>query len=427
MDYMYSGLILVVDLESGEAEEVDLEEEFIKDNLGGATANLALYEEYKDKDPMILGSGFFTGTLVSGSALGIVTAKSPLTGKIAHAPLAWFFGPELKLSGYDFVVLLNKSEKPVYLWLHDEMADVKDASGIWGKDTWETTDFLRNELGDDRVQVLTIGKAGENRVKSAQLINNYWVSGDKFGFGAVFGEKNVKALALRGMGELELDDPEAFLEKDLVLLGKVKERVTGKNVDWLANESGVDIGGLEPFIHRNNACFNCPYPCRPYVKYNEVSTVMSSTKVQEPGVLISDLYGMVCFSKKLDMETSLRAIEKCSRVGIDPVVAGSLIKNTGLDDVLREIDSMVPSESDVSGIKPWDKDFDYGAFGSFCPPLTDDWKEKVALSYTLGLCPILLSLVPELNKEALVEMINITAGWEITVDDLDNVVKRLVG
>ncbi|MDY6965108.1 MAG: aldehyde ferredoxin oxidoreductase N-terminal domain-containing protein [Halobacteriota archaeon] len=426
MDYMYSGLILVVDLESGETEEVDLEEEFIQENIGGAVANLALYEEYKDKDPMIFGSGFFTGTLISGSALGIVTAKSPVTGEVAHAPLAWFFGPELKLSGYDFVVICGKSEKPVYLWLHDEMADIKDGADIWGKDTWETTDFLRNELGDDRVQVLTIGKAGENRVRHAQLINNYWGSGDKFGFGAIFGEKNVKALALRGMGELELVDPEAFLEKDMELLGKVKESASGKKVDWLAKEAGVSIEGLEPFIHRNNACFNCPYPCRPYVKYNEVSTVMSSTRVEEPGVLVSDLYGMVSFNKKLDMETSLRAIEKCCRVGIDQVIAGSLIKNTELDDVLREIDSMVPGESDTPGIKPWDKDFDYGVFGSFCPPLTDEWKEKVTLGYTLGICPILLFLVPELDKEVLVEMINLTTGWDISVDDLGSVLSKLL-
>ena len=427
MDYMYSGLILVVDLESGETEEVDLEEEFIRENLGGAAANLALYEEYKDRDPMILGSGFFTGTLISGSALGIATAKSPVTGKVAHSPLAWFFGPELKLSGYDFVVICGKSEKPVYLWLHDEMADIKEAGELWGKDTWETTDFLRNELGDDRVQVLTIGKAGENQVKNAQLINNYWGSGDKFGFGAIFGKKNVKALALRGMGEIELDDTEAFLEKDMELLSKVKESVAGKKVEWLAEKAGVSLEGLDPFIHRNTACFNCPFPCRPYVKYNEVSTVMSSTRVAEPGVLISDLYGMATFNKKLDMEVSLRAIEKCCRVGIDQVVAGSLIKNTELDDVLREIDSMVPGESDTSDIKPWDKDFDYGAFGSFCPPLTEDWKEKVAMSYILGICPILLSAVPELSKEVLVEMINVTTGWDTTVENLDSVVSKLIG
>ncbi|MDY6865043.1 MAG: aldehyde ferredoxin oxidoreductase N-terminal domain-containing protein [Halobacteriota archaeon] len=426
MDYMYSGLILVVDLESGEVEEVDLEEEFIQENIGGAAANLALYEEYKDKDPIIFGSGFFTGTLISGSALGIVTAKSPVTGEVAHAPIAWFFGPELKLSGYDFVVVCGKSEKPVYLWLHDEMADVKDAAEVWGKNTWETTDFLRNELGDDRVQVLTVGKAGENRVRHAQLVNNYWCSGDKFGFGAIFGEKNVKALALRGMGELELEDPDAFLEKDLELLEKIKAEIMGKNVEQLAESAGVNIEGLEPFIHRHTACFNCPFPCRPYVKYNEVSTVMASSRVKEPGVLISDLYGLATFSKKLDMETSLRAIEKCCRVGIDPVVAGTLIKNSELDDVIREIDSMVPAESDTSGIKPWGKEVDYGTFGSFCPPLTDDWKDKVALGYTLGICPILLSFVSELSKEVLVEIINITTGWEISTDDLDSAVSKLL-
>jgi aldehyde:ferredoxin oxidoreductase len=142
---MYTEYYLVVDLATGEAEEVELEEEFVEQYVGGAKLNLALYEKYKDEDPIVFGSGLFTSTMVPGSCLGVLTAKSPLTGKVAHAPITWNAGAELKFTGYSFVVVKNKAAEPTYLWLHDEIADFVDASAIWGKDTWEATDSIRDE------------------------------------------------------------------------------------------------------------------------------------------------------------------------------------------------------------------------------------------------------------------------------------------
>jgi aldehyde:ferredoxin oxidoreductase len=428
MDYMYSGLILVVDLDEGETEEIDLEEEFIRENLGGAAANLDLYAQHEDS--IIIGSGFFTSTLVPGSACSVVTARSPISGRVCHAPLVWFAGSELKLSGYDFVVIKGKAKEPVYLWLHDEMADINDVSDLWGKDAWETTDYIREELGDERIQVLCIGKAGENKIKYAQIINNYWGSGDKHGFGALLGEKKLKAIAMRGMGELDVEDPDTFLEKAADLFSKIKEVIKGrKGFEWIVSELNTGIEGLDQFTHKYDACFSCPYACRAFVKYNELPSVVSSMGIDEPGILVSDLSGLLEFNKKLPMEDSLRAIELCCRLGIDQSVAASLIKGTKYEEAEKELETIATSVSEVPfSVKPWGKEFDYGVFSPSTPPLpVENWKERVALAYVLGICPTLSLLVPELSKERLVELINISAGWDISTDDLDRVIKSIFG
>jgi len=405
MDYMYSGLIAVIDLESEEVEEVELEEEFIREHLGGASANLALYEEYSEDNPIILGTGLLTGSLTSGSSLGVMTAKSPLTGEIQHAPFVWFTGPELKFTGFDFVVIKGTAPDPVYLWIRDRIVDINSAGYLWEMETWGVVDHLREEHGEDRVQVLAIGVAGENRLPYAQVTNNYWISGDFAGFGAIFGEKNLKAVAFRGMGEVDITDPEGFAEKAASLLDSVKTDVGGrKGPEWIAERAGYELKGIDSFVHRYIACFNCPYPCQVFVKYNEDPKTMERG-VDEPGVLITELSGLSSFLQKLSMADSLRATEKCARLGLNPVVAGALI------DTLADLDSIASSEADIGGV----------AAGSFIPPIGTGGE----VGLVLGICPILMLFVPSIEKARLVELINLGCDWDLGVEELDEVVGRL--
>ena len=99
---MYSGQYLVVDLASGKTEEEYLDEDEMQKYLGGMAYNVALYKKHADGDPVVLGSGLLTGSLVPSASAGVITAKSPITGKVAHAPFTWFTGLEFKLSGFDF-------------------------------------------------------------------------------------------------------------------------------------------------------------------------------------------------------------------------------------------------------------------------------------------------------------------------------------
>ncbi len=150
----YNGTILIVDLDAKSCSTQDLTEELIEKALGGAAINMELYEQYKDREPLILGSGFFTATFAPAACGGVMTAKSPITGKIAHVPFGWQTGVELKLTGFDFVVVLGKAAAPVRLWLHDGLSDINDSADIWGKDVWESTDKMREVYGDDMAQML---------------------------------------------------------------------------------------------------------------------------------------------------------------------------------------------------------------------------------------------------------------------------------
>jgi len=349
MDYInnYNGTILVVDLESGETNDEELELDLMEKCLGGAALNLNLYQKYADRDPVVLGTGFFTATFVPASCLGIATFKSPLDQGVTHVPLTWQTGVELKLTGFDFVVILGKSEKPVRLWLHDGLADIEDSSDVWGQDTWSTTDALRQTYGDDLVQVLSIGKAGENRLPIAQVSENYWGSKDKASLGAVFGEKKVKAIALRGLGLLEVAD--GFYDQCTTLMKEVLQgTIKGKRgvketISSLPHEGDI-IQLLESITHRNNACYNCPYACNTFVKYREPAETMASTEVADPGCQITDLSGLMAFS--FLGKDSAQALEKCFMMGIEPTATAALVKAQGgkdLQSVIEKVEQLAQS------------------------------------------------------------------------------------
>ena len=467
MDYInnYNGIILLVDLESGETSDEELELEMVETCLGGAALNLALYEKYADRDPIILGTGFFTSTFVPASCLGIVTFKSPLHQGISHVPLTWQTGVELKLTGFDFVVILGSSAKPARLWLHDGLADVEDSSDVWGKDVWETVDTLRQTYGDDLVQVLCIGKAGEHKLPIAQVSESYWGSKDKSALGAAFGEKNLKAVALRGLGLLEVAD--GFFDQCNELMGQVTsgslqgKRGLKETIASLSQE-GDTMQLLESMSHRNNACYNCPYACNTFVKYREAANSMVSTGVDEPGCMVTDLSGFMGFS--FLGKDAAPALEKCFRLGLEPTGASQLVKAAGSKDISAAEEKLEQLAQSGENLKDADLPHFYqmspwpcapslessliqasGAFSNAVPfkPVVvafkdfgvsdaavdraEWWLQRQALAYTLGICPIFALVSPEMSEEKLTELIAASAEWDaFTVEQLREVVRQLV-
>ena len=114
-----------------------------------------------------------------------------------------FFGAELKYAGYDKVIFRNKSPKLVYIWIHNDKVEIRDASHLKGKGALETQDLIREELKEPRAQVAAIGLAGENRVFTASIEQSR-SSASRLGGGAVMGDKNIKAVAVRGTKDLYL-------------------------------------------------------------------------------------------------------------------------------------------------------------------------------------------------------------------------------
>jgi aldehyde:ferredoxin oxidoreductase len=363
MIMLYTDLIAVVDLEEKEVEEVDIEEEFIEESIGGAAANVKLLEEYPGS--LILGTGILTGTLCPGSSVGVVTSQK--NGTICHSAFNWFAGTELKLSGFSFVVIKGKAEDPVYLWLHDEIADI-EKTDLWGKNTWETTDYLRDELGEERIQTLVIGPGGEKQSGASLLVNNYWGCDDRNGLASMFGERNVKAIAMRGMGEIEIDDPDAFTEHAEALLAHCKSAVKRK---------GAPIEGLDKITHRYDACFNCPYPCRNFVMTGE-----------EKGVIIFERHLKDLLSHGLELKDAVDVLEECYKLGVNP--------QYGKDP--QALLSIEPQPvQPLQSPEPW--------------------------YYTIGVCPILDQF--SIDRKVILDLINSGSGTDLSLEDIDAVISNV--
>lgn len=438
MGNLMNGMVLVVDLDSQKIFREDIDETFFKQHIGGAAANLALYERYSGDDPLVLGTGLLTGTPVPGSSLTVITARSPVTGKICHAPVCIYGGMELKYAGFDFVVLKGRSSNPVYIWLHDEVADINDAAHIWGKDTWAATDALRKSLGEDIIQVLCIGPAGEKQLDSAQIILNYWGTGDQWAFGKVFGQKNIKAIAMRGMGIFDIEDKEGFINACLEFIGEFKNHTAlsgKKGITEISRAMGKDITEwLSPLIHRHSADFNCPYPMYTFVKYNESPDIMEETGVAEPGFYVTDIHALLGLKDiGLTSEQSCRILETCARHGINATAAAIYLGRAGKtspEEIEKELLNFkgpieIPKDSLFSPWSPKQPLFaDFGLIADGSGNL-QWWIRRQALAYIFGIHPIFILMAPMLTEERLLNAVNLGTGFDITLDMLESAIEKI--
>jgi aldehyde:ferredoxin oxidoreductase len=427
MEYLSTHKIAIIDLATSKVMDQELDEDLVKEKIGGAGITTALYEEYQGEDPIVLGTGLLTGTLTPASALGMITAKSPLTGKVCHSPLTLYAGLELKYSGFDYVVIKGKSQKPVYLWIHDGVADVNDAKDVWGKDVWSSTDTIRELMGDQLIQVLTIGKAGESESDFAQVCINYWASGDRWGFGKLFGQKKLKLVALRGMSLLEVSDAEGFVKQCKELLSTLK---AGAFVDKKGIEEIPAVIGEEdvqkwlgPIVHRHLSCFNTPFPTNTFVFLDEDPKLFKETEKKEPGFLITDIQGLLGFKKLgLSAADACALLRDCAKNGIDAVAVAELNQKAGK----KKPDEIKKS---FSGLKGSLESIGKGKFSPWCPNFglsANEWEKKQAVAYIFGIHPIFALMSPELSEEKLIELVNLGTGLEFTAETLDKVIGDII-
>jgi aldehyde:ferredoxin oxidoreductase len=426
MEYLSTNKIAIVDLTNSKVSDQELDEDLLKEKIGGAGITMALYEVYKEEGPVILGTGLLTGTLVPASALSIITAKSPLTGKVCHAPVTLYAGIELKYSGFDYIVIKGNSPKPVFLWVHDGIADLKEANEIWGKDIWYSTDSIRELMGDTLIQVLAIGKAGESGSDFGQVCINYWASGDRWGFGKLFGQKKLKGVALRGMSLLEIADPEGFVRACKELLSTIKKGFFAgkKGIEELSAAIGEDIQKwLEPIVHRHLSCFNTPFPTNTFVFLDEDPKLLKESEKNEPGFLITDIYGLLGFKKLgLSAADACTLLRECAKYGIDAVAVTELSQKAGK----KKPDEI---KKTLSGLKGTLESIGKGKFSPWCPSFglsADEWERRQAVAYIFGIHPIFALLSPELSKEKLIELANLGTGLGFTAETLDKVITDIL-
>jgi aldehyde:ferredoxin oxidoreductase len=229
--YAYTGKMLRINLSNGKiSTESTLD--YVKDWLGSSgIAIKILYDElrpwvtpYEPANKLIFSSGALLGTFAPGACKMNVSTLGPLTGGWASGASDSYVGGELKSAGYDVVIVEGKASLPVYIWIKDGKVELREASYLWGKTTWETLDLIRRELQDDSLHIVSIGPAGEKLVRGACIVQDQSRAFGRCGYGAVMGSKNLKALVAKGSRPVKVADPARFIKivkkcRDMIING----------------------------------------------------------------------------------------------------------------------------------------------------------------------------------------------------------------
>ncbi len=349
------GKVLFIDLGSGLSEEVILEEGFYRDFIGGVGLGVRiLYERMKPNvDPLgpdnLLGfvAGLLTGTPVPSTPRYMVVAKSPLTGTWGDANSGGYFGHELRAAGYSAFFFTGISPKPVYLWLHDGRAELRDAAHLWGKDTYETGEILRRELNEQRVRVACIGPSGESLSLLASVMNDGGDAAGRSGLGAVMGSKRLKAIAVRGEGKIPVADSKQLtaLRKSFLggmdaysglrKYGTIEENVEDitlgiagiKNWSLLGGESFPNYSKFDceelvnKYEIKKHTCWGCPIGCKGIFRIEKGPYAIDKAYKTEYETFAA--FGPMCFND--NVESIIQASDICNRYGIDTISTGTTI------------------------------------------------------------------------------------------------------
>jgi aldehyde:ferredoxin oxidoreductase len=343
--------ILSVDLATGKHStepSVDIAEKYI----GGRGANswIILNETkpfmspYDPANPLVFGTGPLVGTPVPGACRFNVESLNLFTGGIGSGNAGGHFAPELRFAGYDHILLRGRARRPVYLFIDDGKIQLKDACHLSGKTTWETEDSIKDELGDRKVQIACIGEAGENLVRNACIIAGKSRAIGRCGLGAVMGSKNLKAIAVRGTGSVEVAKPDEFVafvdrmidkcfqNEALKMLQNYGTSPFGRPLNdisaWVVrnfqdaywDQEKLDRAipediesGYMRYRKRHLACFACPIHASNYWEVTEGPYAGTACEGFEANLTLD-------FGSKLDIDYApayIKIHEVCSKLGLD--------------------------------------------------------------------------------------------------------------
>ena len=291
----YTGKVLRINLTHQSAQVETLPVDMAIKYIGGAGFGAKyLFDELPPRtaplgheNKLIFAVGPFTGTTVPSASRLNITAKSPLTHTIGSALSGGYFPVELKFAGYDALIIEGKAKAPTYIWIKDADVQFKSAGKLWGLKTSDCQQVIKDDLKDQNIRCVCIGPAGENLVKLACIMNEKRAAGRK-GLGAVMGSKNLKAIAIRGTGQVKVADNEKFKAARRQMTAAMKESpvlypVFSKVGSSCALDATADLGvfsaknwtatgsfvpkegiGLEAQAKAkvgNTRCYNCPVGC----------------------------------------------------------------------------------------------------------------------------------------------------------------------
>jgi aldehyde:ferredoxin oxidoreductase len=357
MRYGYSGKILRVDLANRRTWAEELDEETYRLYPGGKAlaAYILLREMAPGVDPLgpdnllILANGLLTGAPFSTATRFSAVARSPLTGGFGESEAGGFWGPELKLAGWEAVVLTGRAPEPVYLWIRDDQAEIRDARHLWKQDPEEVQAAIRQETGEKLARVLQIGLGAENLVRYGALTNELRHFNGRSGMGAVMGSKQVKAVAVRGTGKyLEIaHQPQPIGDLGKRLAKAVKEHPSSWDLQVKGTPgltSGLNAAGILPtrnfhagafagveklrweayeqeLLTGRRSCYACAIRCKREVKVDDRYQVSDAYGGPEYETIAG--FGSNCGID--DLQAVAKANELCNRYTMDAISTSSAV------------------------------------------------------------------------------------------------------
>jgi aldehyde:ferredoxin oxidoreductase len=345
-----------VDLTGGTVQTRTLPEDVYRKYPGGSAlaAYLVLREMRTGADPLgpdnvlVMAVSPLTGLAISGQSRMTASARSPLTGAIGDSQCGGFFPAEMRAAGTDAIVFTGQSPEPVYLWLHDGVAELRPAGHLWGKETAEGDRLLKAEVGDPRAEVAQIGPGGENLVRFAAIMNMVNRANGRTGMGAVMGSKRLKAVVVRGTKPPKPAAPERFRD----LLKRLKElQQANPGIGWFGEYGTAGVLGIQnrmggqptrnysegtfaeagqidgtvmakTILKERDTCYACVVKCKRVVE------------VHEPGLDVDPVYGgpeyetLTFFGSMCgvgDLKLLAKASADANKYGLDTISCGATI------------------------------------------------------------------------------------------------------
>jgi len=349
----YWGKILRVNLTEGSIKTEAMSDDWYRTHWGGRgmISYFLLKEVAADVEPLspenlfIVAPGVMTGTPFAGAGRNSFGAISPLTGAYGEGEAGGFFGAELKRAGIDGIIFEGRSAKPVYLYVRDGEAGLRDAGAIWGKTTGEVEDILQEELGDKRIRVAQCGVAGENQVLLSAVCNDLTHYAGRAGLGAVMGSKNLKAVVARGTQQVPVAHPDKLRELARWMVDHWHEKSQGLHDNGTANGlMGLHTSGGLPtrnfqqghfagaekisgqtmtdtILVERDTCYVCPIRCKRVVKTGPPHNVDPRYGGPEYETLGS--LGSTCGVD--DLAAIAKGNELCNAYGLDTIGVGVAI------------------------------------------------------------------------------------------------------
>lgn len=374
----YVGRVLEVNLSSGQVQVNPLDPTLARDFVGGrGFTSWLLWENLAaDTDPLgpenivIFATSPLAGTPFPMSGRMVIAARSPATGLVGDSNAGGHFAVEMKQAGFDLILVSGRSPKPVYLWINNGQAELRGASHLWGKGTYESDRILRRELRDEAIETAIIGPAGENLVKSACVMISKLSAAGRTGTGAVMGSKRLKAVVVKGHQDIPIAHPDRLLRATREMLALLlsdpqieQARRDGTHFLFsyfnalgdlptlnyrLGQFEGADQISAQALrergrLHRVMGCYSCVVHCHRYSLITDGE--YASTYLKGPEFETAVAFGSQ--SGNADLDLMLHCNMLCNDLGLDTVSMGNFISFS-----MECYEQGILTKADFDGLEP---------------------------------------------------------------------------